>query len=210
MKVSDVFCQPYPTLLRLDSWSPRQLSFQTTFVVLHRCGGMTFVDNMHCTVEKQEEIVIITDITPQSITVYNHTKCRSDCIKRQKDCDQTKRRLNPNTCNCECIENGASCNTKIHNWESNNCACICKKIRSCDAKREWNSRICDCDCKKNVKERCKRKKKVLNQQKCECECPKPKQVCATNSMFLKHNCTCVKTQPGPVAAMATRIKQDGS
>lgn len=200
LKICDT--KPYPTMVKLDR--PTDVPFFPGRVLLHRCvGDCPSSQIRNCTVISQEEIVLAVGTIVgglhriQNITVYNHTKCGCACMTRKSDCNETIQDYNPSLCKCECKPGRkSSCNITTHTWNPKKCECLCKTAqRICDLteNHEWNPDICNCDCTKRVKDRCKRKGKVLNKVTCGCECPTPLPSCPTGTKFVKFNCTCVDT-----------------
>ena len=154
---------------------------------------------LNCTVKRQEEVVIqvlkINDLKLVNITVYNHTACGCDCIKRQSECDAKIHDFEQDHCKCKCKQdNSSSCDSTKMSWKEKTCKCECNSApKICDKSpnQEWNADICECDCKRKVKVRCARKGKALNKKTCECDCPTPQPSCPPGESFLKYNCTCV-------------------
>ena len=194
------YCGPHPAVVLLDKAPGVRLIPDA--VTLNRCVGGCVTSQLirNCTVTAQKEIAIsVIEMIGEkqqskTITLYDHSECACDCIKRKSDCNQDTQNYDADTCSCTCKENESSCNSATQSWDSRDCQCKCKTVKLCDdltVKHEWNDKTCDCECKQKFKNRCLRKGKDLNKANCECECPTPLPACPTGTSFLKYNCTCV-------------------
>ena len=149
--LAEAYCTPRPTAVRIPR-HPGIFSFPH-HVILQRCtGSCPYVpDASHCTVTHQDEIsvLVLTNLggswSYKYITMYNHTACECDCIKKESDCDLGKQWWNKHTCSCECNSDGSQCNPKKQQWVEAKCECECKLAPShCGHGKEWDHINCGC------------------------------------------------------------------
>ena len=84
-------------------------AFWPRHVKLWRCMGSAYaIDVFKCGMAKEDHFLLKvmldsydTDYSGR-VPMTNHTKCTEKCIKKEKDCNSTTHKLNPNTCQCKC------------------------------------------------------------------------------------------------------------
>ena len=173
---TDAICKPRPAMIEL----PRVfgISIYPSFVILHRCGGScSLQDAQHCAVTEQEaHNVEILEITHQQwffkgMKLYNHTKCKCDCVQTDNECNPQKEIWNPDHCKCDCIDDGSQCDLATQSWDDKTCACKCNSApQICAHNKEWDPENCGCHCKKilQLQDECTAINQPIDPTNCKC------------------------------------------
>jgi hypothetical protein len=98
-------CAPYPVPVKVP-WP----AIWPRHVKLWRCMGSTYADDtFECGMAQEDHFQLRLDFSHTHSTLVpmtNHTACNPfQCIKKEKDCDNTSHVFDPGNCNCNCRDN---------------------------------------------------------------------------------------------------------
>lgn len=155
--------QPHESVVAVDPSTHRYYPF---FVKLHRClGSASSPLIQRCVPETFEELKVQVyqighrDDSEFTITVKNHTKCKSVCVRTQDECDPEREDWVEEQCACNCkYQNGPpkelACKEN-ERWNKNTCKCECAKAPDiCPVRMTWSNEICGCKCLDRVFNEC--------------------------------------------------------
>lgn len=170
----NLLCEPRPAVVPT---MPTMPVFFPYFVSLHRCNGSFGTQSpsrYRCVPKTETEINlrVIKAFDSRTITLMNHTSCKSECVIKRENC-LFPNDYNPSSCECKCnhptAPAGVTCPANKR-WSSDTCSCVCKAPHKCENPKKYafDEKTCSCQCKASRKIKCMTIGGIFRQDKCKC------------------------------------------
>ncbi|XP_066998880.2 platelet-derived growth factor subunit A [Anabrus simplex] len=152
-------CTPELKVISLRTSDDPALFYYPFCTRVERCGGCCASALLSCQPSQTEIInyqVMVTEYQSgkkmqfrqkEIIPVERHTKCKCDCIIKEKDCNQYQE-YRKNECRCVClnVDEQQKClaenETKL--WDHSNCTCECRDTKECSTGFYFDQYTCSC------------------------------------------------------------------